>query len=164
MLFEVHAGTIINLYAHLKILFATSFLKKASERNAGSTPLHLACLAGSSDVAEYLINHAADLHRSSDKKEATKKKADDLWYFVVIGRNIVTCRHDTQGRMIMACPRWTWRWKPPCARCWSWRVEVLRVVRLRRPQVFLSFFTKNKQHYERRRFFFQQSNFIKSSP
>eukprot|EP00434_Breviolum_minutum_P024252 symbB.v1.2.021415.t1/scaffold1848.1/size98926/4 len=34
--------------------------------NLGSTPLHLACLAGSSDVAEYLINHAADLHRKND--------------------------------------------------------------------------------------------------
>jgi len=61
-------------------------LKKASERNAGSTPLHLACLAGSSDVAEYLINHAADLHRSSDKRSYKKRFVE----FVVIGRDMST--------------------------------------------------------------------------
>ena len=127
MLFEVHAGTIINLYAHLKILFATSFLKKASERNAGSTPLHLACLAGSSDVAEYLINHAADLHRSSDKKEATKKK---LMICGILWSLVVTSWH------VDMTPREEWSWLVPAGpgvgnphapdagaeglKCWGW--------------------------------------------
>ena len=68
MLFGVYAGIIANLYTNPKILFTTGFLKKTSKIIAGSTPLHLACFAGSSDVAEYLINHTADLHRISDKR------------------------------------------------------------------------------------------------
>ena len=63
-------------------------------------------------------------------KEATKKEADDLWYFVVIGRDIVTSWH------VDMTPREEWSWLVPAGpgvgnphardagaeglKCWGW--------------------------------------------